>query len=347
MEHRAVVDRPRQIRRVTAAAGKGEFHAEDAAVGIEADLVVGDEVVTLAGDQHVVVAVGPKLHGTAELLREQRGDAGEQARLAFLAAESASHPAAVDDDVVGLDVERMSDLMLDFAGMLRRAVDEHGAVFLRQCVRDHAFEVELVLAADVDAPRQPMRSRCDRGGWISPLHPLGRKHERMRAHRCLGGENRLQVLVFDDGKASGAPRLVDGTCGYREDRLADVLDECGREDRIVGDDGAIVVLAGDVLRGQHGDDARRREHFREVDRLDPRVRTLAHPDRRVQRPANFSNVVGVERLAADVEMRAVVGDWGACPAGRMLVHVRRSLPHATKSTTCVAARVPEVSSQNL
>src|SRR5439155_664086 len=162
----------------TAAAGKGEFHAEDAAVAVEADLVVGDEVVTLAGDQHVVVAVGPKLHGTAELLREQRGDAGEQARLAFLAAESASHPAAVDDD----------------------------------------------------------------------------------------------------GKASGAPRLVDGTCGYREDRLADVLDECGREDRIVGDDGAIVVLAGDVLRGQHGDDARRREHFREVDRLDPRVRTLAHPD---------------------------------------------------------------------
>ena len=44
---------------------------------VEADVVIGDEVVALAGDQHVVVAVGAQLHGAAKLLREQRGDAGE------------------------------------------------------------------------------------------------------------------------------------------------------------------------------------------------------------------------------------------------------------------------------
>src|SRR5262249_50782008 len=59
VEHRAVVDRSRQIGRVPAAAGERELDAENPAVTVETDFVVRDEVVTLARDQHVVVAVGP------------------------------------------------------------------------------------------------------------------------------------------------------------------------------------------------------------------------------------------------------------------------------------------------
>ena len=346
MEHRAVVDRSGQVGRIAAAPGQRELDAEDAAVAVEADVVIGDEVVALAGDQHVVVAVGAQLHGAAKLLREQRGDAGEESRLAFLAAEAAAHPPAIDDDVVGVDVERMRDLMLDLAGMLRRAVDVHRAVFLRHRVRDHPFEVELLLAADADAPGQPMRRDGDRARRIAALHPLGRQHERLRADGGLGRQDRLQVLVFDDGEPGGAPRLVDRARGDGEDRLADILDERRREDRVVGDDRTIVVLARDVLRCQDGDHAGRRVHLREVDRLDARVRALAQADGGVQRSANLRDVVDIERLAADVQVRAVVGNRRACAAGGMLVHARFP-PQATNSTTCVAVVLPDVSSQNL
>ena len=207
--------------------------------------------------------------------------------------------------------------------MLRRAVDEHRAVFLRHRVRDHPLEVELLLSADVDSPGEAMRRRCDRARGIAPLHALGRQHERLGADRGLRREDWLLVLVLDDREARGATRLFNGMRGDCEDRLAEILDERGREDRVVGDDGAVVVLARHILRREHRDDARRGADLREVDRLDPRVRALAQADRRVERPADFRNVVGVERPAADVQMRAVVGDRCACAAGRMLCHARR------------------------
>ena len=57
VEHRAVVDRARQVRRVAAASGQHEIDAEDAALVVEADFVLGLEIVPLARHQHVVVAI--------------------------------------------------------------------------------------------------------------------------------------------------------------------------------------------------------------------------------------------------------------------------------------------------
>ena len=159
--------------------------------------------------------------GRRSLLREQRGDAGEEPRLALLAAEAAAHAPALDDDVVGVDVERVRDLVLHLAGMLRRAVDQHRAVFLRHRVRDHPFEIELLLAADADAPRSRCGAAAIAAARIAALHPLGRQHERLRAHGGLRGQDRLQVLVLDDREPRGAARLVDGARGDGEDRLAD------------------------------------------------------------------------------------------------------------------------------
>ena len=80
----------------------------------------------------------------------------------------------------------MRDLVLDFARVLRRAVDQHRPVLLWHRVRDHAFEVELVLAADLDPALQPVRRGGDRCLRIAAHQTLGRQHERLLPERFLG-----------------------------------------------------------------------------------------------------------------------------------------------------------------
>ena len=63
MEQRAVGDRAGEVGGEAAAGGEAAVDGEDAAVVVEADLVLVEEVVALAGRDHVVVAVGADLDG--------------------------------------------------------------------------------------------------------------------------------------------------------------------------------------------------------------------------------------------------------------------------------------------
>ena len=74
MEHGPVADRRRQVRRHAAARRVDVLDAFDAAVIVEADIVVDAEVVALAGHDHVVVAVEPDLGGPAGVMHDKRGD---------------------------------------------------------------------------------------------------------------------------------------------------------------------------------------------------------------------------------------------------------------------------------
>ena len=84
--------------------------AEDVAVVVEADLVVDDEVVPLAGGGHVVVAVGPDLDGAAVPLGRDRRQRGELVALRFLAAEAAAHAADLDRHRMARHAERMATM---------------------------------------------------------------------------------------------------------------------------------------------------------------------------------------------------------------------------------------------
>src|SRR5207247_9480584 len=101
---------------------------EYAALVVESDFVIGNEVVPFATDAGVVVAIHPQLDRTSRLERKERCNAREKSRLALLAAERAAHAPAFDDDVVRRNAERMRDLMLDLARMLRRRAYVHRPV---------------------------------------------------------------------------------------------------------------------------------------------------------------------------------------------------------------------------
>src|SRR5207245_1215822 len=81
-----------------------------------------------------------KLDWPREANRRHRRGARDQRRLAFLAAETAAHAAAMDGDFVHAPAEGARHEVLHLGRMLRRAHHEHAAVFLRQRDRDLAFE---------------------------------------------------------------------------------------------------------------------------------------------------------------------------------------------------------------
>ena len=228
--------------------------------------------------------------------------------------------------------------------MLRRTVHVHCAVFLRQGVRDHALQIELVLPADADLPGQTVRCRSDCRARITAHEAFGWQHERLVPERGFGGQIRLQVLVFDYCKSCRAPRLLHGARGNGEQRLTVILNERGGKDRVVGDHGAIVVLTRDVLRGDHGDDTRRRAYLGEIDRFQPGMCPLAHPDCGVERAACLGDIVDVDRLTADMQMSAVVGDRGADATFYAFIHHGR---HLVNSNTLVLTGWPEVSRNSL
>ena len=107
MEESPVCDRAGEIGRETAARGEHEVDAVDVALIVEADLVVDDEVVALAGRDHVVVAVRPDLDGDAVLLRGDCGKCRELVALRLLAAEAAAHAPDLYGDGIRGNAKRM------------------------------------------------------------------------------------------------------------------------------------------------------------------------------------------------------------------------------------------------
>ena len=224
---------------------------------VEAGFVFVAEAMASAGDVEVVVAVQPQLHRAVQPARRDGRDAGERRRLRFLAAEAAAHAPALDLHMVRAQVQRARHQVLHLARVLGRAVHLHAVVFLRNRVADLAFEVELLLPADVPCAVQAMRRGVDGGARATRRAASVQVHRRqhvltlgVRFFGCQHGVQRLRVQhVF--GERRGAAGRVARGCDHREHRLAHVAQFAVGQDRLVVHDGAAVVRAGNVSRRHH------------------------------------------------------------------------------------------------
>ncbi len=247
VEQRAVGDRAGEVGGEAAAGGEQEIDALDAAFVVEADAVIDLEVVALAGDDHVVVAVGAQLGGAAGLLGDQGRRGGEQVRLGFLAAEGSAHAPDFDGDGVGGDVQHVGDDVLDLAGVLGRGMDQHFVVLAGDRHGDLAFEIEVVLAADGNTAFQAAGCCGDRLGGVAALQGHRREDDGAGLPRLGRGQDGVEVLVIGHGEADGAAGLLAGLGGDGEQGLAGVFDQVVGEQRfVVPAHAAHVVGAGDV-----------------------------------------------------------------------------------------------------
>ena len=86
---------------------------------------------------------------------------------------------------------------------------------------------------------------------------------------------------------------------------------------ITADGGRPVVVAGNILRRQHGHDIGRGMHRCQIQPRDAPARHRAKPQRHVQRARRLGQVVDIGGRSGDMPVRTVMGDRfanGAIPA---------------------------------
>ena len=155
MEHRAVDDAGRQVGRAAAARVEHHVIAGDDARLVVADAPVGAEIVALAGQREIVVAVEPHLARASGDARAERGDGRPGAGLALLAAEAAAHAARLHGHERVGNAEDARHDVLHFGRVLGRGVDRHFVALAGNGEGNLAFEIEMLLAADRELALEP------------------------------------------------------------------------------------------------------------------------------------------------------------------------------------------------
>jgi hypothetical protein len=345
VEHRAVVDRARQVGR-EAAAGGARRRPVMRPSGVEAHVVVDAEVVALAGGAHVVVAVEAQLDRPPAGPGEQRGDAGPLGGLRLLAAEAAAHPAAFAAHLVHAPAEGAGHRLLHLGGVLGGAEQVQAVVLAGDRAGDLAFEVVMLLAAVRTRPARRWGAPARAAATSPRLSSTGAapRCRRRGRRRCQHGRQRLDA---HHRQAGGAAGLLAGVGGDGEQRLAVEQHFAGGEDGVVVDHRAAVVVAGDV---GGGDDGPHPGAARTAVRSRPirRPWAIGQPDRGVQQAGRFGQVVGVGGAAGHVEVGALVGQGLADGGGRSAPTV--AVAGAAWAAGAMSARrsgaVPQVSSHS-
>ena len=190
--------------------------------------------MALAGDDHVIVAVIAHLAGPPRGAGRQRTGHGQRIALAFLAAKAAAHAAHLDAHRAHRQMQGMGDLVLHFGRVLGGRVDDHVAPLLRQGQRDLPFQIEMLLAAHLDLPADPMGGGGDGGGGFTPgpdhrtgLEPAVRGQRLI--HRQQGGAFGIADLAHPRRPARGLVAVGDN----QEDRLPQVMYGAGGQQRLV------------------------------------------------------------------------------------------------------------------
>ena len=125
---------PTEIQHKVAEALEVPMHA----VRVETRVVVHPEIVALAGDRHVVIAVVAHARWSPGACCDHSAGDGQGIPLAFLAAKAAAHAPDLDPHGVHRELQRLGDLVLDLGRVLGRRVNQHVA-FVRYRQRGLAF----------------------------------------------------------------------------------------------------------------------------------------------------------------------------------------------------------------
>ena len=125
MKHRAVTDARRKVRRTAAARVERHFVTRYTALVVVTHAPIGAEIVALAGQREVVVAVEADFAWSPREARGEGRDRRPSAGLAFLAAEAAAHPARFHGHEGVWYSKDAGDDVLRLGRILRRSMHRH------------------------------------------------------------------------------------------------------------------------------------------------------------------------------------------------------------------------------
>jgi hypothetical protein len=207
------------------------------------------------------------------------------------------------------------------------------AVLAGDCERSLSFEIEMLLPAKPETAVEFLRrtGNCDRGGRLGlvPGEHIVVEHSRLRRDGVVDVDERHGRRRRHFRLLGGTARLVAGFRHDEENDLSVETDLFGREHRIVVEAlHSNVVLAGDVSRREHRDDARRLQHFRKIEIGDPAGSNIRQSRRTVQATGRLPYVIDIERRASDMLDRGVVRQRLADDPQPLLLARTVTQPHA-------------------
>ena len=262
--------------------------------------------MALAGDRHVGVAIEAELARLTGGARCQRRDHRPLRRLCFLAAEAAahaSHPAS--NESIG-HRQHPRDNVLHFARMLRRGIDQDRAILAGHRDGDLAFQIKMLLAADVHRAAQAKRRFGDRFGGIAADERIVRQHALAGRLALLDRNVRRLDRDFDLAAQRGAPRGIASRGNDREDRLIVVVNTIVREHRLIGMRRRYVVPPWNVCRGDHGNDPGHAQDICKIDVTDDAARDRRTAKRDMQSAGGLQHVVDIFGRALHMLGAAIV-----------------------------------------
>ncbi|MNH17487.1 hypothetical protein D3C79_771600 [compost metagenome] len=201
---------------------------------------------------------------------------------------------------------------------MRGAVDDHAAVFGGHHRGNLRFQVEVLLATDVQGALDAVRGTGQGCSGVATLVGVAVEHEVLLAQCFDHIQHRLQVFILDDGGHGRTACGVEVAGGHGEHRLAEELDLVDGQQRVAGHHRADVLEAGDVFVGDGDAHALEGIARRGVDAQDARVGAVGGARIDVQLVGEFQAVVDVHRLAGHMLVGAVVLDAAADPGGQVL-----------------------------
>ena len=197
--------RAAQVGAVPAIHQLQRIKAQNTALRIKADAPVVAERVALAGDQDVIAPVQPHLHRPPKFVRGQRRPYRQMPGLGFFATKAAAHATAHHAHLRQRDVQRVRHPVLHLARVLCAAVDQPVAVVLRNGVGDLAFQIEMLLPADLQHALQLVRCGSQGRSGVTALHRDLGQHKAARLQCIAGVQQRRVVFRLQSHPACGLP----------------------------------------------------------------------------------------------------------------------------------------------
>ncbi len=114
--------------------------------------------MALAGEREVQRARQPHAHRPPGFPGAQCRDGRPRIGLHFLAAERAAHAQTFHRHFVARDSQHPRDHFLRFGGMLRGGMRRHAAGFIQPRNRALRFQIEVLLAADLQLAFETQRA---------------------------------------------------------------------------------------------------------------------------------------------------------------------------------------------
>ena len=201
----------------------------------------------------------------------------------------------------------MGDLVLDLGRVLRRGMDEHVAILERQCEGDLAFEVEMLLPADLHPAFDDVRGFRQRPGGIASGPDAGPGFEAaVGGQRLIDGQEGGQLL---DVELRLLHRLAGGEMafgGKEEHLLADVMHRAGGKQRLVLGRGGAVGHVVEIFGRPDADDTGRVADRGKVERADAAMRDGRQAEGKMQGAGGRRDVIDIARDAGDMQRPGIV-----------------------------------------